>query len=107
MARPACWRSTSGPLYLLVVAKGRTENDFMRLRVVAISSGKARRRKSISLSEPAFWNGSTAIAVWAAGPLAAGTCCRKRHQNRPTSKSATAAAAKTHRFHGKAEEEAA
>src|SRR6516164_4164774 len=78
MARPACCRSTSGLLYLLVVANGRTENDFTRLREVAISSGNASRRKSMLLSNPAFWNGNIAMAVCAAGPPGAGAGRAKR-----------------------------
>src|SRR5438270_7148631 len=61
MALPACWRSTSAALYLLVVANGRMENDDTRLSVVAISSARARRRKSRSLSAPASCRGSTAM----------------------------------------------
>ncbi len=60
ISRPACCKSRLGPLYLLVVAKGRIESDGTELRTFATSSGKASRRKSASLSDPAFWNGSTA-----------------------------------------------
>src|SRR5215469_9718890 len=73
-----------GPLYLLVVANGRTENDGTRLSAVAISSAKANRRKSDSLSlEPGLCSGSTAIAFELADPRGArsviaednGGCC--------------------------------
>src|SRR5215472_10311276 len=75
MTRPASWKSENGRMYLTLMAYGRTENDLTRLSDVAISSDKARPRKSISLSEPTFWNGNTAIAVCAAGEPGAEEGC--------------------------------
>src|SRR6266481_6017772 len=50
-------------MYLLVIANGLIDRSGSELSLVAISSGNARRRKSVSLSALAFWNGSTATVV--------------------------------------------
>src|SRR5207245_9898573 len=99
MSRPACCKSAFRSLYLLVVAEGRIEKDCTWLSAVAISSAKASRRKSMSLSEPAYCNGSTAIAVGLAEATGRTEGCLACQKIRPNTSAATtlAAAAAIHR----------